>query len=405
MNKFLIQSGVLLLLLVLMSASHAQQERYIPVFCDQGHSLQAALDKATEGAAVDVWGTCNEAVVIETDGIRISAFSGQITNINPPAGSVAFTVRADNVEISHLNIAGGTSAVLITHGSSATITNNQILNYTGDGISIRGSSDGSIQHNYLSSTNATRSAIFLAGSSAQIENNIISASNGGGILIVATSTALVDCNNISVSHRFRAGIRVSLTSQVALGACANTISNSHSAGSAIFCSKSSSIFAGAAPITADGMPITADAIDLHPDCEVSAIASVTFPPLPSPNTLVLMMNFSERIFSTGSTRDLAKGVRTYQEFGLRDANGDPIVGGIYRFHAVSTKEIGDGPGWYGNESFDITGEGVIEGISTAGTGMGVQGSIIGGTGRFAGASGEYTATDGATYNFTFEKPR
>ena len=396
MNKILFQSGVLLLLLVLMSASHAQEERYIPVFCDQGHSLQDALDKATEGAVVDVWGTCNEAVVIETDGIRISAFSGQDTFINPPAGSVAFTVRADNVEISHLNIAGGTSAVLITQGSSATITNNQILNYTGDGISIRGSSDGSIQHNFLSSTNASRSAIFLAGSSAQIENNIISASNGGGILIVATSTALVDCNNISVSHPFRAGIRVSLTSQVALGACANTISNSHSAGSAIFCSKSSSIFAGAAPITDD-------AIDLHPDCEVSAIASVTFPPLPLSNQLVLRIDFTDEIFNAGSTRDLEKGVRTYQEFGLLDAQGMPI--GIYRFHAVSTRPANTGPGWYGNESFDITGEGVIEGISTAGMGMGVQGSIIGGRGRFAGASGEYTATNGVTYTFTFERPR
>ena len=66
--------------------------------------------------------------------------------------------------------------------------------------------------------------------------------------------------------------------------------------------------------------------------------------------------------------------------------------GEYRFHAVSTQGIGL-TAWYGNESFDIFGEGVIEGISQAdfSEGLNVVGSIIGGTGRFSGASGEYTA--------------
>ena len=81
--------------------------------------------------------------------------------------------------------------------------------------------------------------------------------------------------------------------------------------------------------------------------------------------------------------------------------------GEYRFHAVSTLPVGLGTGWYGNESFDIVGEGVIEGISQADVSVGLfpEGSIIGGTGRFAGASGEYTSANGVTYTFTFEKPR
>ncbi len=272
MKKLLFQSSVLLLLLALMSTGHAQKQRYIPVFCDQGHSLQDKVDKATEGATLDVYGTCNEAVVIRTDSIRIGAFFGQTTNINPPAGSVAFTVLADRVEISDLNITGGTSAVLITDGSSATITNNQILNYTGDGIIIAGASSGSIQDNFLSSTNANNSAIFVVGTaSALIDDNTIGASSASGILIAAASSALVGCNNISVSHPFFAGIHVSFTSQGSLGACPNTISNSDPVGRAIFCSKSSSIFAEAAPI------ITAGAIDLDPNCEVGAIPGVTFP--------------------------------------------------------------------------------------------------------------------------------
>ena len=126
---------------------------------------------------------------------------------------------------------------------------------------------------------------------------------------------------------------------------------------------------------------------------------------PVSKTLVLRIDFMNEIFNAGSTSDLEKGVRTYQEFGLLDAQGAPI--GEYRFHAVSTLPVGLGAGWYGNESFDIVGQGVIEGISQADVSVGLfpDGSIIGGTGRFAGARGEYTSTNGVTYTFTFERPR
>ena len=127
--------------------------------------------------------------------------------------------------------------------------------------------------------------------------------------------------------------------------------------------------------------------------------------VPLPQMLVLEIDFSNEIFNAGSTRDLEKGVRTYQEFGLLDAQGVPI--GEYRFHAVSTLPVGSGAGWYGNESFDIFGEGVIEGISQADVSVGLfpVGSIIGGTGKFSGASGEYNSADGRTYTFTFQIPR
>ena len=399
MKKLLFQSGVLLLLLTLMSTGHAQNERYIPVFCNQGHSIQDALDRATEGALVDIWGTCNdEAVVIETDGLTISAISGQTTNINPPAGGVAFTVRADNVEISNLNITGGSSAVVIL-GSNATITNNQISNYTFAGILIAGSASGSIQYNSLSSTFVELAAIFVVGNAfGLIENNTIGASSASGILISSASSSLLNCNDISVSHPFFAGIHVTQTSQVTLSACPNTVSNSDSAGSAIFCSQNSAIF-----VEVD--QFTTDAINLHPNCEVGAIPSVTFPPLPLSKTLVVVIDFTNVIFNAGSTNTLAKGVRTYQEFPLLDAQGALI--GEYRFHAVSTLPMGLGAAWYGNESFDIFGEGVIEGISQADMSVTLfpDVSIIGGTGRFSGASGEYTASNFSTYTFTFRIAR
>ena len=137
---------------------------------------------------------------------------------------------------------------------------------------------------------------------------------------------------------------------------------------------------------------------------------------PVSKTLVLFIDFSEQPnFNLGSTRDLEKGVRTYQEFHLRDRDqfGDLI--GKYRFHAVSTLPADDDlAAWYGNESFEIYGEGVIEGISQADLSPPIplypEGSIIGGTGRFSGARGEYRATGElpcriCIYIFTFKKPR
>ena len=271
MKKLLFQSGVLVLLLALMSTGHAVP-KHIQVKCDQGDSIQDAVNSVDEdGAVIRVFGTCNEQVVIRKDRLRISGVNNP--TILPSPGGTAFTVLGDHVEISDLNIIGGTSAVLVTQGSSATITNNRMLDYTGDGIFIAGSSSGSIQDNFLSSTIANRSAIFVVGAAnALIDDNTIGASSASGILISAASSALVGCNNISVSTPLFAGIFVGQLAHLSLGACANTISNSDPVGSAIFCSKSSSIFAEAAQI------ITAGAINLHPDCEVFAIPGVTFPP-------------------------------------------------------------------------------------------------------------------------------
>ncbi len=270
MKKLVFQSSVLLLLLALMSTGHADPQQ-TQVKCDQGDSIQDAVNSVDEdGAVIRVFGTCNEQVVIRKDRLRISGVNNP--TILPSPGGTAFTVLADHVEISGFNIIGGESAFVIEKGSSATITNNRMLDYTGDGIFIAGSSSGSIQDNFLSSTIANRSAIFVVGTaSALIDDNTIGASSASGILISAASSALVGCNNISVSDPLFGGIFVGQLAHLSLGACANTISNSDPGGSAIFCSKSSSIFAEAAQI------ITAGAIVLHPDCDVFAIPGVTFP--------------------------------------------------------------------------------------------------------------------------------
>ena len=273
MKKLIFQSGVLLLLLTLMSTGHAQNERYIPVFCNQGHSIQDAVDRATEGATVDIWGTCNEAVVIRTDRIRVSAISGQVTFINPPGESVAFTVRADNVEISNLNITGGTSSVLITKGSSATITNNHIFDSTEMAISIGSGSYGEISGNDLSSTIIGcpfNSQIFLAGNAAaDILNITINASSGNGIVAVANSSAVANGNVVSVAGF--SGIFIGANSSMAFFA-SNTVNNS--GGSTIVCDAGGDLGVFAM------QNVTPGSVFVDPGCELDNVAGDVnfFPP-------------------------------------------------------------------------------------------------------------------------------
>ncbi len=118
---------------------------------------------------------------------------------------------------------------------------------------------------------------------------------------------------------------------------------------------------------------------------------------PQPKTLVV--DYGSRIFtSPDNSTNLDKGSRTYQVWELRDTEGDLI--GEVKFDAVATEPAGT-PGWYGHESFNIFGEGVIEGLSQGPTPW--RGAFIGGTGMFAGAIGEYSGS-GVRVTFSFENP-
>ena len=120
MKKLLFQSGVLLLLLALTSTGHAGAgHTHVKfVFCDKGHSIQKAVDRARDGRSIRVFGTCHEAVFINKD--RITIFTNDGATVIPPAGSTAFAVGfADNVVIAGFNIWGGREASQLLMGRVA----------------------------------------------------------------------------------------------------------------------------------------------------------------------------------------------------------------------------------------------------------------------------------------------
>ena len=106
----------------------------------------------------------------------------------------------------------------------------------------------------------------------------------------------------------------------------------------------------------------------------------------APNQLVVDWVF--KFITPGGSDTLDKGERQYGEF---DLFAEGTVGieeriGEGKWDLVSTEPVGIS-GWYESESFHIFGQGVIE---IVGVGPPWEGAIVGGTGDFAGASGEYS---------------
>lgn len=122
--------------------------------------------------------------------------------------------------------------------------------------------------------------------------------------------------------------------------------------------------------------------------EALSVAAATNLSAQAANQLVVdwVLTFS----SAGPSINLDKGDRSYGEFDLY-AEGtvgieDPTGEG--KWDGVATEPVGT-TGWYESETYHIFGQGVIEGVST---GPPWEGAIVGGTGVFAGASGEYSVT-------------
>jgi hypothetical protein len=117
-------------------------------------------------------------------------------------------------------------------------------------------------------------------------------------------------------------------------------------------------------------------------------------------TKTLTVKLGEQTFLSEGPFD--KGDRIYGEYDLIDPEdeGYTIIG-HYIYDSIRTTPLDETPvGWYASEHFSLDGLGAIE---TVGEGPPWGGAIIGGTGIFVGASGEWHAEDGICI-FTFEKP-
>ena len=120
----------------------------------------------------------------------------------------------------------------------------------------------------------------------------------------------------------------------------------------------------------------------------------------------LVVDWVQIFITPGGSNSLAKGERNYGEFDLfaEGTVGTEARIGEGKWDLVSTTDVGTF-GWYESETFHIFGQGVIE---IVGVGPPWEGAIVGGTGDFAGASGEYSTECGfegvCRITLTFTKP-
>ncbi len=244
----------------LMERLDALEPQDIFVDCDNGESIQDAVDKAREGVDINVSGTCNEAVVIQGDHLHI--VGNNVATIMPPAGTTAFrVVSTDNVVIEGFTIWGGAGGVGIFGGSSAYIRDNQIHDSTSVGIHIVNSSFAGVIRNLLHSTSGNFSQIRVEGSSAaNVFDNIITASSGTGI--DAASASSVRAGGNTVSGTVRAGISVAQNAHMFLPA-PNTVNT-------IFCGFSGSL-------RVDTVQNITGTVFLDPGCDLTNFNAVPFP--------------------------------------------------------------------------------------------------------------------------------
>lgn len=197
MKKLLLQSSVFLLLLGLMSTSHSQgnENRYIPVFCNQGHSIQDAVDRATEGATIEVFGTCREAVLVDKDRLKFFGL-GELTTIIPPCCAPAFQIIADSVQIESFTITGAVTGIAITRGSQANIVDNVISDSGAFGILVKDNSQANLVQNQV--VNSGVSGIWISGSSqATFSGNTTTGNTQFGVGVVEGASAVFAHNIIT----------------------------------------------------------------------------------------------------------------------------------------------------------------------------------------------------------------
>ena len=238
----------------------ALEAQDIAVDCDQGDSIQDAVDKAREGVDINVSGTCNETVLIQSDHLHIIGNNG--ATIMPPAGTTAFRVLStDNVAIDGFIILGGAGGVGIFGGSSAHIRDNQIHDSTSVGILISSSSYAAVRRNSLHSTSGNFSQIFVTESSAAlVVDNTITASSGGGIEARSASSVTAGGNTVSGTAGF--GILVQQNSHM-------TLQNTNTVNT-ISCSVSGSL-------EVDEVQSITVGATLDPGCDLSNFSGVPFP--------------------------------------------------------------------------------------------------------------------------------
>jgi len=262
--RHLLRVGVLLI--VTAAPAYAQNSNYTLVQCDQGKSLQAAIDNTREAGTVDVTGTCNETVRIETDKLFLRGLGATVNGQPGTFAALQVTDGATGVRITGLSISGD-AGVSIDNGSSATIWSTAIIATNNAGIFVSGASYARVYDSVVSSGGFGGVFIFN-GSAAGIYNNTVGAGTGSAIGIQGGSSAVVWANTAANSY---IGLHVAENSHAFLSSDASNAMNGNVFGSV--CE-----FGGVIRVDVNqAFGGNTTNVVTSPTCEIRLASGVTFP--------------------------------------------------------------------------------------------------------------------------------
>jgi len=202
--------------------AYGQNSSYTLVQCDQGKSLQAAIDNTREGGTIEITGTCNETVKIRTDKIFLRGAGGAVKGVPGTLAAIKVTDGATGVKITGLSLSGD-SGVSVDKGSSASIWENVIAATNNVGVLVGAGSYAEVLNNEISSGGFGGVFVFNGSAARVFYNNVTSL--GSAVGIEGGSSAEVGSNVLRSSDK---GLSVVENSYVFLpGTEPNTLSNNH----------------------------------------------------------------------------------------------------------------------------------------------------------------------------------
>ena len=202
--RFRFRFGVALLggVALLPAAASAQ----VMVDCNNGGSLQTAINGAQPGATILVLGVCNENIRVNDEKARITLDGQGSATINGPnPASNTILVAGRNITIRGFTVTGGRNGIAVIRGGMALIDGNTIQGADENGINVAQHSFAGILRSTIQD-NRDAGIRLLDASAARIgfmdlaqpaAGNAVRRNGAAGVLVQGSSGASLAANDIS----------------------------------------------------------------------------------------------------------------------------------------------------------------------------------------------------------------
>ncbi len=186
--------------------------RRIVVNCDRGDSLERAVERARPGTTLLVKGTCEEAVVIETDDLALVGRSG--ATVDAGGAGIPITVNgARRVSISDLTLANGIDGLLVTANAAVKLSGLTVRDNERHGILVTDSANAELSHITISQ-NGVDGMRVRENANTVITGSFTSTFAGAfGMNVLDNGSARVERANIRLNQN-AVGLQVGVNSSI-----------------------------------------------------------------------------------------------------------------------------------------------------------------------------------------------